>query len=241
MKRKMVIGAIILLLLLCGGVFILLCIVPHTYVIPYKLTELYGEDIEEMFPLGKLNVDGESFWNDCQRDEDNNLVITATLLQNKHNIQYFEGVFNDWWKYDLLYEGCEVEYNENYTEMYVKCDTENIDDFLPEYDIHYMLIGYYAYQVFTGHEDNMVTAIIEDEDGNKYAEKHFTNFPSDVECYEILPEQSLSLEDIEESGEYEAINLNYDGNYEVIATPEQYEKLTQKSEVKEAANKKNED
>ena len=86
MKRKMVIGAIILLLLLCGGVFILLCIVPHTYVIPYKLTELYGEDMEVMFPLGKSVVDGKVFWEDCQRDEDNNLVITATWLQNIRNI-----------------------------------------------------------------------------------------------------------------------------------------------------------
>ena len=227
MKRKIVIGAIILLLLLCGGIFILLCIVPHTYVIPYKLTELYGEDIESMFRLGKAVVDGRVLWEDCQRDEDNNLVITVTWLQNMRNIQQLDDMFNDWWKYDLLYEGCEVEYNEDYTEIYVKCDTENIDDFLAEDSIHFKLIGYYAYQVFTGHEDNMVTAIIEDEDGNKYAEKHFTNFPSDVECYEILPEQSLSLEDIEESGEYEAINLNYDGNYAVIATPEQYEKLMQ--------------
>ena len=236
MKRKIVIGAIILLIL-SGITFMYIYIIPHRYVIPYTLTELYGLNLEVPFPLGKEKSGGKLIWQDCQRDKDKNIVLSITPAQKIRYIQNQRKLMEIWQQITLFYN-YHIEYNENYTQVYIKSDTQDIEDIPEDKEIYLYMFRCYAYQVVTGHEDNMVTVIIEDEDGNKYAEKHFTKFPSDVECYEILPEQSLSLEDIEESGEYEAINLNYDGNYEVIATPEQYEKLTQKSEVKEAANKK---
>lgn len=230
MRRKIAIG-IMVLFILCGVVFTYMYCLPKDYMIPYTLTKLYRENLEELFKIGKADVDGVVLWNDCQRDRDKNLIITMTEMQRIHLVHELENIFN-YWKLDIEYEGGAAIYNTDYTEIDFSGDRNTLNNCLPEETIHFMMIGFYAYQIFRGEEDNMVTVTVTDEEGNICLEKHFTNFPEDVELYELPASKESYRETVEKTGSYEAMNVDYEGNIEIIATPEQFEQLPQ--EVKDA-------
>ena len=230
MRRKIVIG-IMVLFILCGVVFAYMYFYPKDYVVPYTLTKLYGEDLEELFSIGKADDDGVVLWKDCQRDKDKNIVVTMTEMQRIHVVRKLENIFSGW-EWDIEYEGGAAIYNIDYTEIDFSGGRNTISNCLSEEDIHFMMIGFYAYQIFRGEEDNKVTVTVEDEEGNICLEKHFTNFPEDVELYELPASKESYKEVIENTGSYEAINVDYEGNIEIIATPEQFERLPQ--EVKDA-------
>lgn len=231
MKKKIAIGMTVLCIL-CGFVFAYIYFYPKDYVVPYTYTKLYGEDLEDLFSIGKVDVDGVVLWKDCQRDRDKNLIVTMTEMQKIHAVSRLEENLFSYWKLDIEYEGGAAIYNNDYTEIDFSGERNTINNFLPEEDIHFMMIGFYAYQIFRGEEDNMVTVTVTDEEGNICLEKHFTNFPEDVELYELPASKESYRETIKKTGSYEAMNVDYEGNIEIIATPEQFEQLPQ--EVKDA-------
>jgi len=64
-----------------------------------------------------------------------------------------------------------------------------------------------------------VNRTVTDLDGKELLKKYVTDFPADVKAYNLPAAYASYLEEIEETGNYEAINLGYDGNITIIATP----------------------
>lgn len=226
MKKKvgMIAG---FLLTVCLVYLICTRLITKDYVIPYALTVIYGENLEEIFYLDSNEVNGEILWECCQRDEDNNIIVTMTEEQRFRMIQWLEDIFDEWKMYGE-YDGYEVSYNDAYTQICFTGKSAIIMDCLPEEDIHFMIIFFHFYQIFRGTENQIIELTVTDPDGNELLKKYVTDFPADVKAYELPASYASYLEEIEETGNYEAINLDYDGNITIIATPEEYDRLDQK-------------
>ena len=193
-------------------------LITKDYVIPYTLTVIYEENLEEIFCLDSNEVDGEVLWECCQRDEDNNIIVTMTEEQRFRMVQRLKDIFAGW-KQDLEYESYDVNYNDAYTKICFKGEAKSIIDYLSEEEINGMLMYFYFYQILRGTEDQMIELTVTDLDGKELLKKYVTDFPADVKAYNLPAAYASYLEEIEETGNYEAINLGYDGNITIIATP----------------------
>lgn len=70
-----------ILLIVCFVYLVHAWLITKDYVIPSTSSMIYGKELEKTFNSDQKEVDGEVQWKHCQRDEDNNIIITMTEKQ----------------------------------------------------------------------------------------------------------------------------------------------------------------
>ncbi len=194
------------------------------YLIPYSYTEIYGVDLEELFPLGKSETMGEVLYQNSIRDENKNIILSLTASQRKTLLRNMEEIMDTWKgvfeQYDFV-----CDFGDDYSDIYISGEKRQLEEVLTEENIHFIMVLASSYHIVSDNEGQVVTFVLEDDRGNTILQKQIKKFDSRVNCYKLESEDSVAIDQITEWGYYELINTDYNGNIQVIATKEQYDKL----------------